>query len=79
MAFLEIHDASTDNSLMGIVKEVDYKYQAVMWIDETKNVVGTDGKPVRWDLREGSKGEPGPVIDRWRRQPNGEILEVPVL
>lgn len=79
MAFLEIHDGSPDNSLMGIVKSLDYKYQAEMWIDETKEHEGTDGAPVRWDLREGSKEEPGQVVHRWRRQPDGEILEVPVL
>ena len=82
MAILEIHDASPDNSLVAIVKNQEedprYRYQIEMWIEDTKDHDGPDGKPVRWDLRAGTKEAPGNLLARWERQADGNIIEVEV-
>lgn len=83
MAFMEIHDSSKTDSLSACINNLEsgpqYKYQAEQWVLETKsNDGGEDGPLTRWDLRAGSQENPGPVLYRWERQPDGEVIEVSV-
>ena len=78
---LKIHDAHPTNSLLCIAGPVDYEYQIEQWVIDTTNDKGSeaDGPPVLWEMHYGTKEKHGPVVRRWRRQPNGEVEEVPVL
>lgn len=78
---LLIYDAHPTKSHMATVGPVDYEYQIEQWVIDTKDDKGgEDGPPVLWEMhRSEDKDKPGPVARRWRRQPDGEVMEVPLL
>jgi len=58
--YLELHDTEEGNTLVAGIENIDFIYQAIQWIKETKD----NEYVVRWELKD---KEGGTTIKKWER------------
>ena len=91
---LELHDNVAGNTLLGRIKEIDYDYQAEMWVQETAErpvivkwvLVDFTGTRCVWERPADKPNEMPEITGRsarftgeWKRGPTETVIPEPYL